>query len=140
VADMRFSTNVMYQSFSMANVSPQWPGFNVGVWKRLETAVRDLAVANGSVFVVTGPVFSQEGTNAVWMGRVRVPEGFYKVVLIEKSPQRMLGFIVPNESSGWALRNFAVSVDAVERATGLDFFHSLPYEVQANLESEVGTL
>jgi len=138
VADMRFSTNALKHSFSMANVSPQWPGFNVGVWKRLEKEVRDVAVREGSVFIVTGPVFAADGsaTNALANG-ISIPVGFYKVVLVEKQPMWMAGYLVPNESSSRKLSKFAVSVDEIEAKTGLDFFHSLPLDVQTSLERRV---
>jgi len=32
------------ESFLMSNISPQLPGFNRGVWKKLEEMVHDLAV------------------------------------------------------------------------------------------------
>ena len=38
----------------------------------------------------------------------------------------MIGFILPNEGSNKTLREFTVSVDAVEKATGLDFFLKVP--------------
>lgn len=140
VADMRFGTNVMLQSFSMANVSPQWPKFNVGVWKRLEKSVRDLAVREGSVFVVTGPVFLKEKNESrMAVNGILVPDAFYKVVLVEKQPLRMVGYVVPNESSSRKLDKFAVSVDEVEKMTGLDFFFSMPFDVQTELESQVGS-
>lgn len=135
-ADMRFSTNVLYESYSMANVSPQWPGFNVGVWKRLEEHVRNLAIREGPVFIVTGPVFSTNAADgAQSVSGIPVPDGFYKVVFVERPPhRRMLGYIVPNVSSRQSPRQFETSVDAVEEATGLDFFYSLPLDEQTRLE------
>ena len=38
----------------------------------------------------------------------------------------MIGFILPNEGSDRPLEDFAVTVDAVEKATVLDFFSALP--------------
>ena len=49
----------------------------------------------------------------------------------------MLGFVLPNESSNRPLKDFAVTVDAVEQLTGLDFFSELPPEKQAQLESSL---
>jgi len=141
VADMRFSTNAVRQSFSMANVCPQWPGFNVGVWKRLEKEVRDAAVREGSVFIVTGPVFSTNGlARAAVINGVSIPDGFFKVVLVESAPKRMAGYLVPNESSSRKPGKFAVSVDEIEERTGFDFFCTIPVDVQSELEKGVGTL
>ena len=43
-ADMAFSRQTMLDSFLMSNMSPQLPGFNRGVWKRLEELVRTIAL------------------------------------------------------------------------------------------------
>ena len=44
-ADMKWSREVMSESFFMSNMSPQEPGFNRGIWKKLEGKVRDWANA-----------------------------------------------------------------------------------------------
>ena len=49
----------------------------------------------------------------------------------------MIAFIVPHEGSKARLQAFAVTVDAVEDATGLDFLSLLPAEKQATLESTI---
>ena len=49
----------------------------------------------------------------------------------------MIGFILPNEGSDRPLEDFAVTVDAVEKATGLDFFSALPKAVQEKLEGSL---
>jgi len=122
-ADMCFATNTMYESFSMANVSPQLPAFNRGVWKRLEEHVRDIATRERSVYVVTGPVFA---TNApprtIGAHRVRVPDAFYKVLYIESTPVRRYGFLVPHAPSTNALDAYLVPFTNVEQGTGLEFF------------------
>ena len=56
-ADMHWSELSMSESFLMSNMSPQEAEFNRGVWKKLEEQVRDFAVENETIFVVTGPVF-----------------------------------------------------------------------------------
>jgi endonuclease G len=45
------------QSFSLANMVPQAPMLNRGVWERIESAVRRLARREDGIYVVTGPVF-----------------------------------------------------------------------------------
>ena len=49
----------------------------------------------------------------------------------------MIGFILPNDGSDKPLQDFAVTVDAVEEATGLDFFSTVPQPKQAQLESTI---
>ena len=45
------------QSFSLANVVPQTPELNEGIWTGVEMAVRRLARRDGELYVVTGPAF-----------------------------------------------------------------------------------
>ena len=45
------------QTFSLANMVPQTPELNRGVWAGIEMAVRHLAQRRGELFVVTGPAF-----------------------------------------------------------------------------------
>jgi DNA/RNA endonuclease G (NUC1) len=47
------------------------------------------------------------------------------------------GFILPNEGSHEPLATFAVTVDAVEKATGLNFFSRVPKEEQERLERTI---
>ena len=44
---------------------------------------------------------------------------------------------MPNEGSNEPLAAFAVTVDAVEKATGLDFFSKVPEEEQDRLERTI---
>ena len=48
-----------------------------------------------------------------------------------------VSFILPNEGSNEPLAAFAVTVDAVEKATGLDFFSKVPEEEQDRLERTI---
>ena len=49
----------------------------------------------------------------------------------------MIGFILPNDGSERPLQDFAVTVDAVEVATGLNFFSKVPQPKQEQLESTI---
>ena len=66
--------------------------------------------------------------------RSPVPVAFYKVILDVTPPMKMIGFIVPNESSKRRLASFSVSVDEVERLTGYDFFSDLDDDIENRLE------
>ena len=49
----------------------------------------------------------------------------------------MIGFILPNKVSNEPLAAFAVTVDTVEKATGLNFFSKVPQEEQERLERTI---
>jgi endonuclease G len=116
-------------------MSPQLPGFNRGVWKRAEELVRNWAIECGAVLIVTGPVLSS-GLPTIGHDQVSVPVLFYKVILDNREPGiKGIAFVIPNESSKEPLQHFAVSIDSVEKLTGIDFFPLLPDEVEQKVES-----
>ena len=136
-ADMAFSVRTMADSFYMSNMSPQKPAFNRGIWKDLEALVRNFAITEGKIVVVTGPILPKEKTVTIGANKVTVPTHYYKVVFDLTPPQKMIAFILPNEGSNKALHEFSVSVDAVEKATGLDFFSKVPEKEQKKLERTI---
>ncbi len=137
-ADMSFSMVAVKNSFLMTNITPQLPGCNRGVWKRLEKRVREMAVQEEVICVITGPIFETEAANVQRLGMtdIPVPVAFYKVILDLTPPMKMIGFIIPNNASRKSLKSFAVTVREVERQAGLNFFSSLPDELEEKLETE----
>ena len=136
-ADMGWSAVTMKESFYLSNMSPQLPGFNRGVWKRLEELMRSWAIDNSAIYIVTGPILTS-GLPTIGGNRVSIPNYYYKVILDYTQPEiHAIGFILPNTSSSEALSNFAVSIDQVESKTGIDFFPALPDDQETKLEKEV---
>ncbi len=136
-ADMAWSEKSMIESFYYSNISPQEPGFNRGIWKKLEELVRFWAVECNSVYVVTGPVL-KEGLVTVGKNGVSLPDYFYKVILDYREPGiKGIGFIIPNSSSTAPLSTYAVTIDSVEKFTNIDFFYLLPDEHEIIIESEL---
>ena len=133
-ADMKWSKEVMSESFFMSNMSPQKPGFNRGIWKKLETLVRKWAVDNGSIYIATGGVLKGK-LQTIGTNQVSIPEYYYKVILDYQEPSiKGIGFILKNQKSSDPLSKFAVSIDEVEKMTGIDFFHSLPDAIENEIE------
>lgn len=136
-ADMAFSVQTIADSFFFSNMSPQVPAFNRGIWKRLEEQVRKFALQEGEIMVVTGPVLPKEKSITIGNNKVTVPDRYYKVVYDLTPPQKMIGFIIPNSGSTRPLQDFAVTVDAIEKETGLDFFSLVSRQEQDRLESTI---
>lgn len=135
-ADMAFSKEAMKNSFLMSNISPQYPGFNRGIWSRLESFIRKLASRYRTVVVITGPVFTS--SPPVLHNDLIIPDAFFKVIYIPTSiPEQMIGFLIPNKSSNKEIFFFVKTVDEIENITGMDFFSKLPAWQQFLLESKI---
>lgn len=135
--DMKFSEEAMSESFLMSNMSPQAPEFNRGIWRLLEEQVRRWALQNGSLYVVTGPVFNQR-SRKIGENKVSVPKAYYKVLLDYTEPEiKAIGFLLPNKGSDKDILTFAVPIDSVEKVTNIDFFPALPDAEENRLEMEV---
>jgi len=136
-ADMGWSVQSMEESFFYSNMSPQVPGFNRGIWKKLEEQVRQWAVDNKAVYVVTGPVL-ENNLHTIGTNHISVPRYYYKVILDYTEPElKGIGFLMPNTSSSLPLQHFAVSIDSVEHVTGINFFPALRNKQEQNIETKV---
>lgn len=130
-------------SFLMSNVVPQLHGLNAGLWKDIELRIAQrYSERYGVVWVVNGPVFSA-GAPSRYIGpadtRVRVPDAFWMVVARRDAEGHLLtqAFIIPHREI-WRdldLSRHLVSIDEVERVSGLDLFPLLPAETQRALEA-----
>ena len=49
----------------------------------------------------------------------------------------MIGFLMPHKNSSDALYKFVVSVDSIEKLTGIDFFPELEDVIENKLEASV---
>jgi endonuclease G len=135
-ADMSWSEITMKESFFYSNMSPQKPSFNRGIWKKLEELVRSWAIQNEELYIVTGGVLND---SLPYIGnKVSIPKYYYKVILDYKEPSvKGIGFIMPNEASKDSLHSFAVTIDSVERFTGINFFHKLPDNQESVIEQTI---
>ena len=133
-ADMKWSKVAMEESFFMSNISPQTPGFNRGIWKKLESVVRRWANDYEKIYIVTGPVLTKE-YSTIGLNNVSVPDFFFKVVLDNQGPEKKaIGFVLANEKSRNNLKDFSMNIDSVEKITGIDFFHLLEDSFEDSLE------
>jgi len=134
--DMKFNALAMSESFYMSNMSPQVPGFNRGIWKKLEAQVREWAVRNEHLYVVTGPILKEKPLGTIGENEVTIPAMYYKVLLDYTAPEvKAIAFIMKNERGEQQLAAYTVTIDYLERLTGIDFFPGLPDDLEDLLES-----
>ena len=135
-ADQKWSSQAMDDCFYLSNMSPQTHAFNAGIWSKLESAVRTMAAQNKEICVATGPILTNGPFDIIGPNAVSVPKHFYKVILDYYGPdKKAIGFILAQDSKG-ELKTFAVSVNDVEKFSGIDFFPSLPDDEEEALESQ----
>lgn len=137
--DRRFSENAYNETFYTSNITPQNREFNAGIWNRLEQHVRDWAIKDGPLFVVTAGVL-EKGLESIGEEEVAVPEYFYKIVAKgEGKNLKIIGFLFKNKEVAGKLDQYVVSVDTLEKLTGIDFFAGLPDEQELRLEAGISS-
>jgi len=136
-ADQKWSAQAMDDSFYLSNMSPQTHSFNAGIWSKLESAVRTMAAQNHEICVVTGPVLTDGPYKTIGANNVSVPNYYYKVILdYYGTEKKAIGFVLAQTDKG-SLSAFAMTVDDVEKLTGIDFFPLLDDAEERALESSV---
>lgn len=129
----------MYDSFLMSNVSPQVPSFNRGIWKKLESKVRDWACEYDSLFIITGPVLNYDLAR-IGKGKVAIPDYFYKSILVYSDKyQSMISFYMYQYTDNENLFDFVITTDSLESILGYDLFPNLDDSVEKSLESKIDT-
>lgn len=133
--DRKFSKSAFEETFYTSNISPQRHDFNEGIWNRLEQKVRYWASKYDGVYVVTGGVL-QNTKKTIGDEDVTVPDYFYKVLLdFNDGTYKMIAFLVPHKDSDRPLYEFVISVDSLEKLTGINFYPALPDVLENKLES-----
>ncbi len=135
-ADMTWNLQAMKESFYFSNISPQLPGFNRGIWKKLEMNVRDWAQTHNCLYITSGPIF-MNSDQRIGKNNVTIPSHFYKTILIyNDSIQEAIGFIFPHKKCEGEIFDYAISIDSLELITGLNFYHRLPKRKEKKIEKD----
>ena len=112
------------ESFSLANMVPQVHENNAGVWAGIESAARQLASAEGDIYVVSGPAFI--GKDIKKIGNVLVPTHIWKVIY-SPAQHKAGAYLVTNDDT----RGYAVlTVAKLEKMVGLSLLPGLPQQVR----------
>ncbi|MDF3057564.1 MAG: endonuclease [Rariglobus sp.] len=133
----RYGEAAQRETFLMSNIAPQRHALNAGVWKEMEMRIATSYPGRfGEVWVLAGPVFGARP--AKLPGGTAVPEAFFMIVIDESDGRvRSQAFLFPQETPGGAgLEKFVVSIDEVERRTGLNFLPELEDAAEAALEAK----
>lgn len=134
-ADNSWDLTAMKESFLYSNMSPQEPSFNRGIWKELEEQVRDWACTFDSIYVVTGPIFT-DNMKRIGPNKVAVPPYYFKALLYYSSNKtEAIAFILPNEKNNKEIYQYVVTIDSLESQINFDLFYKLNDEFENAIES-----
>ncbi|MGY3582322.1 endonuclease G [Bradyrhizobium sp. USDA 4341] len=115
------------ESYSLANIAPQTPCQNQGIWERLEEATRDLALKQGELYVVTGPIYlDTEPLRPIGRG-VLVPSAIFKAIYDPVTGRAGVYLSANDESGSWR----TISVAELNKMSGIDAFPALGREARA---------
>ena len=143
-------------TFLMTNMIPQAPHLNQQPWEKMEDSIRRLITLGNEVYVIMG-VYGTGGTgdfgfaSTIDNGNVTVPAHIWKIAVVIpngngdvsriNSSIRVIAVDMPNTvsvTSNW--KNYRVSIDAIEAATGYDLLTAISTSLQTTLEAGVDNL
>lgn len=135
-ADFFWSDEAMAETFFFQNICPQREELNNKDWQYLEKQVRRWANEYGRVWVVSGPIIGENKYGTIGEDKVVVPDAFFKVVLVHDGFRyQSIAFIMGNDAERYWLSDCALTVDDLEKRTGLDFYPALPDDIEEDTES-----
>ena len=165
-ADRQCTVEQNKQTFFLTNMQPQWQEHNGGLWKNLEDLVRNYATNDSysnahcdTLYIVKAATITDKVTiddaevDGIYAERcvggdghaneLIVPKYFYMALLhYNKATDtyHAIAFWTLHEKAADKNKNFgdyAISIDELEKRTGIDFFCNLPDEVEKVVEKEV---
>lgn len=118
--DMSWDITVEHESFILTNMAPQLPGFNRGIWKKLEDQIRGWSIdRQHNMTIYVGPVYAP-ADKTIGPNKVVVAHAFYKIV-IDDVTNEVLVFEFSHAPSNFDLARFIVPLDEVQHDTGIKF-------------------
>lgn len=148
-ADRLCSYEANSLTFYGTNMTPQiHEGFNSGIWSKLEDKVRSWSRSSDTLYVVTGCV--TEGSKKYCKDndgkKVTIPTAYYKAVLRYKknstvgySDYMACAVWLKHEvySSTSVSKQYAISIDELEKKIGIDLFANLPAAIGEDAAAKV---
>jgi endonuclease G len=136
-ADYRWSQTAMSATYFYSNMTPQHPDFNRGKWASVEAFFRAYVMENETELIVyTGPVLYDNMPKVERsVNEMSLPDEHYKIA-IDMGNEQVIAFLMPNQRIDNPLEDYVVTIDSIEKKTGLDFLTQLPEDEEIALESQ----
>lgn len=140
-ADRVNSKEANEQTFYLSNIQPQINGFNTGVWLSMENQLRNTwntSKYRDILYVCKGVTIDNASQIAGYTtSKLIVPKYFFAAVLAVKDGQyKAIGLWFEHKTNkDTKLSNYVVSIDELEKLTGIDFFCNLPDKIENTVEA-----
>jgi endonuclease G len=135
-------TPYRYQTAYLSNVSPRKSALNRGPWRKLENKERRFVEAGNVLYVLTGPLFEKEMPVMPYSDESHaVPSGYWKIIIHHPNTDKpesikLAAYIFPQDTTRFAKTgDHLVTVDEVEKRTGLDVLWELTDDIEIWIES-----
>ena len=117
-------------------MTPQRPGFNRESWAEVEDLMRRImANTPKPYYIITGPILDknlpkvEKGVN-----KLPVPAFHYKIIAdVSAENPKGMAFLMPNKKCDLPPSAYVVTIDSIEKLTGLDFFSKLDQSLAASI-------
>lgn len=119
-------------------IAPQRISLNRGVWKTVEGWERKLVDWYGEIYVLNGTLYEKDMPSLPNASEPhRVPSGFWKIIVFEDYRPRAIAFVFDQQSRLRAKPiDSVVTVEDLEKLTGLLFFPDIPAEKALSFKRE----
>jgi endonuclease G len=138
-ADFRWSATALSESYYYSNMTPQRPEFNRESWAELEGLLRSIVDQEKKPFyVITGPILNENlPVIEKSVNKLKIPEYHYKIIVdLSTGTPRGMAFLMPNKKCESRMSNYVVSIDSIEKLTGLDFFPNVDEQLETTIEAK----
>lgn len=148
------------QTFFLTNMQPQYQSHNGGLWSRLESQIREYATNDDytdthcdTLYVVKAATITdkvtigEEQVDGVYAekcnNRLLIPKYFYMALLHynkELDAYQAIAFWTDHLGTTQSVADlsiYAISIDELEKRTGIDFFCNLPDVIEEDVESSI---
>ena len=145
--DRIYNKDANEQTFYLSNIHPQKYEFNAGIWLEMESKLRTwnrndfrdtLYVCKGGTIDNADQIIKTTPKGLI------VPKYFYMAILCKNHVKgnggyKALAFWVEHDGNinkFTPLKNFVISIDELEKKTGIDFFCNLPDDIEKKVEAK----
>lgn len=136
--DFKWDEQAMWDTFYYTNCCPQDDKLNNGSWNVLENKVRSWARQFGSVYVVTGPIIGKNLNGKIGPHQITIPDAFFKAILVyTQGEYHGIAFTMNNNPTTQRLADCYLSINELEKDSGIDFFPLLDDAIEEIIEDSL---